>query len=203
MAAREKQVQRRFEGWTYWGKPVPNLGQADARVLLLGLAPAAHGANRTGRMFTGDRSGDFLFRALFETGFCSQPEAVTAGDGLELIDCAMTASVRCAPPENKPTTEERANCAPFTDQTLDRMTNLRAIVALGGIGFDEALKAAKRRGWSIPKPKPKFGHGLRYEIGPVILFGVYHPSQQNTFTGRLTQEMLLGVLRKVRRQVGL
>lgn len=194
VAERRKQVQRRFDGQTYWAKPVPNFGGPDARILFLGLAPAAHGANRTGRMFTGDRSGDFLYFALHAVGLASQPAAVSAEDGLALIDCAMTASVRCAPPANKPTLEERANCAEYTDRTLALMKDLRVIVALGGIGFDESLKVLQRAGHPIPKPRPKFGHRARYEIGPITLLGCFHPSQQNTFTGRLTQDMLQDVL---------
>jgi uracil-DNA glycosylase family 4 len=181
-----------FRDQTYWGKPIPNLGEPSARLLILGLAPAAHGANRTGRMFTGDRAGDFLFLAMHATGFCNQPTSVHKDDGLELIDCLITATAHCAPPANKLTPEEIANCQPFLDRTIDAMPNLRGILALGKIGFDAALTIYKRRNWLPPKSKrPQFGHGALYEFDNApFLIATYHPSQQNTFTGKLTQPML-------------
>jgi uracil-DNA glycosylase family 4 len=183
--------RRAFADWTYWGKPIPNLGPATARLLLVGLAPAAHGANRTGRMFTGDRSGDFLFRAMHETGFATQRTATHRDDGLELIDAAVTATAHCAPPDNKPTPEEIANCAPFLESTLDLMPNLRGILALGKIAFDACLRTYKSRHWLPPGPKPLFGHGAlyRFDSGPFLLAS-FHPSQQNTFTGKLTPKMM-------------
>jgi uracil-DNA glycosylase family 4 len=185
-----------FREDTYWGKPIPNLGDPSAHLLILGLAPAAHGANRTGRMFTGDRSGDFLFQAMHATGFCNQPTSVHSGDGLELIDCLITATAHCAPPANKPTPEEIVNCQPFLDRTFDAMPNLRGILALGKIGFDAALTIYKRRGWLAKGPRPAFAHGAlhRFENAPFLL-ATYHPSQQNTFTGKLTQPMLQKVFR--------
>jgi uracil-DNA glycosylase family 4 len=181
-----------FRDHTYWAKPIPNLGDPSARLLILGLAPAAHGANRTGRMFTGDRSGDFLFEAMHATGFCNQPTSLHKEDGLELIDCLITATAHCAPPANKPTPEEIANCQPFLDRTIDAMPNLRGILALGKIGFDAALTIYRRRGWLPAKGKrPAFAHGAcyRFDSAP-FLIATYHPSQQNTFTGKLTQPML-------------
>src|SRR3712207_3719365 len=174
-----------FRDQTYWGKPLPNLGGPAARLLLVGLAPAAHGGNRTGRMFTGDRSGDFLFRALYETGFANQPESVHPDDGLHLIDAAVTGVAHCAPPDNKPTTEEIAACTTFLEETVGLMTDLRVIVALGRIAFDACLRLYKSRGWLPPAPKPQFGHGRVYTSPAApALIGSFHPSQQNTFTGR-------------------
>ena len=186
--------RRAFAEWTYWGRPIPNLGPPTARLLLVGLAPAAHGANRTGRMFTGDRSGDFLFQAMHETGFATQPTATHGEDGLELIDAAITAAAHCAPPDNKPTPEEIANCAPFLESTLDLMPNLRGILALGRIAFDACLRRYKSRGWLPAGPKPVFAHGAFYEFpNAPFLLATFHPSQQNTFTGRLTPEMMRAV----------
>lgn len=191
-----------FKDERYWGKPVPNFGPTDprtVRLLIVGLAPAAHGANRTGRMFTGDRSGDFLYRAMHETGFANQPTAVHAGDGLELIGCAITATCHCAPPDNKPTPGEMAACQPFLDQTVDLLPNLKGVLALGKIGWDAAVKMYDRRGWQMPRPAPKFAHGaLAWTDNDRFLLGSYHPSQQNTFTGRLTPSMLRGVFEKAR-----
>ncbi|MFV0460331.1 MAG: uracil-DNA glycosylase [Actinomycetales bacterium] len=180
---------------TYWGRPAPGFGPADARLLVLGLAPAAHGANRTGRMFTGDRSGDWLYAALYRAGYANQPTATHRGDGLELIDCRITAAVHCAPPANKPTTSERDACATWLDAEVDLLPRLRVIVALGGFAWDAGLAMAARRGWRVPRPKPRFTHGAqtafdRPDADPVVQIGSYHVSQQNTFTGRLTQEML-------------
>jgi uracil-DNA glycosylase family 4 len=189
-----------FRDQTYWGKPIPNLGEPSARLLILGLAPAAHGANRTGRMFTGDRSGDFLFEAMHATGFCNQPTSLHKDDGLELIDCLITATAHCAPPANKPTPDEIANCQPFLDRTIDAMPALAGILALGKIGFDAALALYKRRGWLPAKSKrPQFAHGALYEFeNAPFLIGTYHPSQQNTFTGKLTQSMLQKIFRTAR-----
>jgi uracil-DNA glycosylase family 4 len=190
-----------FKDHTYWAKPIPNLGDPSARLLILGLAPAAHGANRTGRMFTGDRSGDFLFEAMHATGFCNQPTSVHKDDGLELIDCLITATAHCAPPDNKPLPEEISNCQRFLDRTIDAMPVISSgkggILALGKIGFDAALTVYKRRGWLPPKtPRPTFAHGALYEFeNAPFLIATYHPSQQNTFTGKLTQPMLQKIFR--------
>ncbi|MGA8846640.1 MAG: uracil-DNA glycosylase [Nocardioides sp.] len=198
----------------YWGRPIAGFGSTVPRILVVGLAPAAHGANRTGRVFTGDRSGDWLFASLHRVGLASQPTSTDAADGLELIDTRMVAAVRCAPPQNKPTTDEIANCAPWLDRELALITpSLRVVVALGGIGWEATLRAVRRAGWDVPRPKPRFGHGAEViltasptdqgsdqvsEQGSdrqsVTLLGCYHPSQQNTFTGRLTEPMLDDVL---------
>lgn len=180
----------------YWGRPAPSFGPAGAPVLVVGLAPAAHGANRTGRMFTGDRSGDWIYAALHRAGYASQPESVHAGDGLRLTGIRIAAAVHCAPPDNAPTPEERAACRPWLERELVLAApTLRSVLALGGIGWDAALAAARAVGWETPRPRPRFGHGaeaeLRTDAGrPVRLLGSYHVSQQNTFTGRLTEEML-------------
>ena len=180
-----------FREQDYWARPVPMLGEASARLLLIGLAPAAHGANRTGRMFTGDRSGDWLFRALHRAGFANQPHSVAAADGLELRDAAVTAIVRCAPPGNKPTPAERDDCARWLEAELE-MSRARVIVTLGSMAYDQTLRLGRRRGWEVPRPKPRFGHGAEVECGPSapVVIACYHPSQQNTFTGVLTEEML-------------
>ncbi|RKT79366.1 uracil-DNA glycosylase family 4 [Terracoccus luteus] len=192
-----------FADQPYWGRPGPSFGDPDADVLIVGLAPAANGTNRTGRMFTGDRSGDWLYAALHRAGFASQPSSVAAGDGLELTGIRIVATVRCAPPENKPTTVEKATCAPWLDRDLELCEpRLRSMLALGGIAWDAALGAARRRGWHVPRPKPRFGHGAEADLttadGRVVrLVGSYHVSQQNTFTGRLTEAMLDDVLRRL------
>jgi uracil-DNA glycosylase len=179
---------------TYWGRPVPGFGDPAARVVIVGLAPAAHGANRTGRMFTGDRSGDWLFGSLYRTGFANQPTSVSSGDGLELTDAWVTAPVKCAPPANKPTTEERDRCAPYLTAELDLLP-WRVVVALGGFGFAAALGFT---GWE--GRKPVFGHGVEVPLaGGRTLLGSYHVSQQNTFTGRLTEPMLDEVFLEARR----
>ena len=186
--AREKRAA--FRDDDYWGRPVPSFGDAGARVLVLGLAPAAHGANRTGRMFTGDRSGDWLYRALHRAGFANQPESAHRGDGLALVGALVSAAVRCAPPANKPTPAERDACQPWLDAELDLLTEVRVVVALGSFAWSQALRVLADRGAAVPRPRPRFGHGVEVALGPdLTLLGSYHPSQQNTFTGTLTEEM--------------
>jgi len=192
----------RFREQAYWGRPVPGFGDPAARVLVLGLAPAAHGGNRTGRVFTGDRSGDVLFAALHATGFANQPTSLDRGDGLRLEGAYVAAAVRCAPPANRPTPEERDRCLPYLERELDLLTGLRVIVALGAFGWDAALRALAARGLER-RPRPRFGHGAEASLGPIELIGSYHPSQQNTFTGRLTPAMLEGVLGRARLVAGL
>lgn len=185
--------RRAYLDWDYWGKPVPSFGDPNARLLILGLAPGAHGANRTGRMFTGDSSGDFLYRVLHETGFATQPTSVSATDGLQLIDAYITASAHCAPPDNKPTKEELANCRPYLERELQLLPNIQVIVALGRIAFDTYLSIIGAR--KAPYP---FAHGAIHNPGPHTLIASYHPSQQNTSTGKLTQAMLRGVFESAR-----
>jgi len=204
--AREKRAA--FKDDDYWGRPIPGFGDPDARVLILGLAPAAHGANRTGRVFTGDRSGDFLFAALHRTGFANQPTSVARDDGLRLTGAWITAAVRCAPPANQPTPAERDACLPWTVAELDHIRNVRVVVCLGAFAWDGALRLRAALGHPPPRPKPKFGHGaLWYDDvdsdppNPALL-GTYHPSQQNTFTGVLTEAMLDDVLRTAREVAG-
>jgi uracil-DNA glycosylase family 4 len=186
-----------FRDEDYWGRPVPGFGDAKARVLLCGLAPAAHGGNRTGRVFTGDRSGDWLFAALHRAGFANQPTSVSRDDGLQLTDCYITACVRCAPPANKPTIEERDACQPFLVEELGYLEKVRVIVCLGAFGWDGALRALRERG-HVPARKPRFGHGAEAEVGPYRLVGSYHPSQQNTFTGKLTRAMFDRIFRRAK-----
>ena len=197
--------RRAFRDWEYWGKPVPSFGDPGARVLIVGLAPAAHGANRTGRMFTGDRSGDWLYRALYQTGFASQPTSVSRDDGLTLRSAYITASARCAPPGNKPTLEELANCRPYFERELDLLTNVRVVVALGRIAFDQYLEVLKKRGIIASRARFRFGHNQRFTPAPgaPLLISSYHPSQQNTSTGKLTEKMLLDVFRHARKAAGL
>ena len=189
LVAREKRAA--FADQDYWGRPIPGFGDPHARVVILGLAPAAHGANRTGRVFTGDRSGDFLFASMHRTGFANQPTSVHAGDGLRLRDAWITAAVRCAPPANKPTPAERDACLPFARSELALLREPRVIVCLGAFAWDAALRLL---GPAVPKPRPRFGHGAVLEIGsePAVplLLGCFHPSQQNTFTGKLTAPMI-------------
>ncbi len=190
-----------FRQWDYWGKPLPNLGSPDARLLLVGLAPAAHGGNRTGRMFTGDRSGDFLFRAMYESGFANQPQSTHVGDGLELIDAAVTGVAHCAPPLNKPTPLEIANCETYLDETVDLMPALRVILALGRIAFDACLRLYSRRGWEIDRPR-LFAHGAIHEVPAApFLMASFHPSQQNTFTGKLTPQMMREIFETARQLI--
>ena len=175
---------------TYWGRPLPGFGDSAARVIVLGLAPAAHGGNRTGRIFTGDRSGDWLFAALWRAGLASQPNSVSRDDGMRLRDCYVTAAVRCAPPANRPLPSERDNCLPYLERELGLLRRARVVVCLGGFAWDAALRALAARGEQVPRPRPRFGHGAAIELGRLTLLGCYHPSQQNTFTGRLTEAML-------------
>jgi uracil-DNA glycosylase len=190
---------RRFRGQDYWARPVAGFGDPAARVAIVGLAPAAHGANRTGRMFTGDRSGDWLYAALHRAGFANQPEAVSRDDGLRLHDAYVTAIVRCAPPTNKPLPQERNNCLPYIERELELLENASVIVALGAFAWDGALRAIRALGGEVPRPRPKFGHAAEAQAGRWTLLGCYHPSQQNTFTGKLTEEMLDGVFARARK----
>jgi uracil-DNA glycosylase family 4 len=183
----------------YWGRPIPGWGSTTPAILVVGLAPAANGANRTGRVFTGDRSGDWLFASLHRVGLATQPTSVHAADGLELVDTRMVATVRCAPPQNKPTTVERDTCAPWIVAELALLVeHVRVVVALGSFGWDATLRSFRGLGWTVPRPGPRFGHGaeavLRNSAREVVLLGCYHPSQQNTFTGKLTEPMLDAVL---------
>jgi len=187
----------------YWGRPVPGFGDPAARVLIVGLAPAAHGANRTGRMFTGDRSGEWLYRALHRAGFASHPESVSRDDDLTLFDAWVTAPVRCAPPDNRPTTVERDSCAPWLEREYEALDGVEVIVCLGGFAWGIVHRLLAGRGIAVPRPRPKFAHGAVSETsGPVVLAS-YHVSQQNTFTGRLTEEMLDTVFAEARRRAGL
>jgi uracil-DNA glycosylase family 4 len=187
-AARVKRAA--FSSERYWGRPLPGFGDPAATVVVLGLAPAAHGGNRTGRIFTGDRSGDWLFASLWRTGFANQAESRSRGDGLRLDGCYVTASVRCAPPANRPSPAERDNCLPYLARELELLAAVRAIVCLGGFAWDVGLRALRMKGIALPRPVPRFGHGATATIGSYALLGCYHPSQQNTFTGRLTEGML-------------
>ena len=203
LVAREKRAA--FAGEAYWGRPIPGFGDPDASVMLLGLAPAAHGANRTGRVFTGDRSGDFLFAALHRTGFANQPTSVHAGDGLALRDAWITAAVRCAPPANKPTPAERDTCLPYAVRELELLVGVQVIVCLGAFAWDAALRLLAAAGVALPRPRPRFGHGAELALEPPapVLLGTFHPSQQNTFTGVLTEPMLDAVLLRARTLAGL
>jgi len=206
-----------FRDETYWGRPVPGFGPADARLLVVGLAPAAHGANRTGRMFTGDRSGDVLFAAMHEAGLATRSVAVARGDGLELLGARLAAPVRCAPPANKPTPTERDTCRPWLARELALLRpTVRAVVVLGAFGWQALLPvlaepdpAGTHGGWVVPRPRPRFGHGARVRLeprttgAPLEVLGCYHVSQQNTFTGRLTPAMVVDVLRHAAVAAGL
>jgi uracil-DNA glycosylase family 4 len=191
-----------FASEEYWGRPLPGFGDPDARVLLLGLAPAAHGGNRTGRIFTGDRSGDWLFASLYRTGFANQPTSVSRDDGLRLTGAWVTAAVRCAPPANRPLPSERDNCQPYLVRELALLESVRVIVALGSFGWDAALRALLALGEPRVRPRPKFGHGASAEIGRFTLLGCFHPSQQNTFTGKLTEPMIDSVFTRARELAG-
>jgi uracil-DNA glycosylase family 4 len=187
-----------FRDDTYWGRPVPGFGDRRARVLVAGLAPAAHGANRTGRVFTGDRSGDFLFASLHRTGFANQPTAVSADDGLELSDLYITAAVRCAPPANKPTPVERDTCLPYLVRELDLLSDVRVVVVLGAFAYDAFARVLALAGTPLPGPRPRFAHGMEVPWARGVLLGCFHPSQQNTFTGKLTAPMIDDVFRRAR-----
>ena len=189
-----RQAPRRFAGETYWAKPLPGFGDPAARILILGLAPAANGGNRTGRIFTGDESGNFLWPALHAAGLANQPTSVRAGDGLQATGAWVTAAVKCAPPGNIPLPEERGNCAPYLVRELAALENVRVVVALGAFAWDAALATFAAMGHATPRPKPRFGHGAAVRIGTWTLLGSYHVSQQNTYTGRLTRPMLDAVL---------
>jgi uracil-DNA glycosylase family 4 len=192
-----------FADQDYWGRPVESFGDPDARILVLGLAPAAHGGNRTGRVFTGDRSGDWLFASLWRCGLANQPESRSREDGLELHDVWVTAAVRCAPPANKPLPAERDNCAPFLVHELTLLRDTQVIVCLGGFAWEAGLRIRATLGDPTPRRKPRFGHGSELPGDRWTLLGCYHPSQQNTFTGRLTQPMIDGVFRRARELAGL
>ena len=195
-----KKKTRRFAEWNYWGKPVPGFGDPEAKILLVGLAPAAHGANRTGRMFTGDESGNWLYRALYKAGFANQLSSTSRDDALTLKDCYITAACRCAPPQNKPLPQEIKNCRPFILDEINLLKNLRVIVGLGKIGFDTAFDCIKELGLTDLKYRLKFSHDAVVKLSSKLtLVGSYHPSQQNTFTGKLTEEMLDDIFRQVKR----
>ncbi len=189
--------RRSYADEPYWGRPIPGFGDPAPWVLAVGLAPAAHGANRTGRVFTGDRSGDFLFAALHRAGLASQPQATGRDDGLRLDGCRVTAAVRCAPPGNRPTPEERSRCLPFLRRELDALGSVRVVLALGALAWDAGLRLL-----GTPRPAPRFGHGAEVRLDGRWLLGSYHPSQQNTFTGRLTPAMLDEVLARARSLAG-
>ncbi|HWC26673.1 MAG TPA: uracil-DNA glycosylase [Solirubrobacteraceae bacterium] len=202
LVAREKRAA--FADEEYWGRPVPGFGDPAARVLVLGLAPAAHGGNRTGRVFTGDRSGDFLYAALHRTGFANRPVSLHAGDGLVLRDAWIAAAVRCAPPANKPTPAERDNCLPYTARELELLERVRVVVCLGAFAWDAALRVLAERGVAATRPRPRFGHAAELALPQApMLLGCFHPSQQNTFTGKLTPPMIDAVLLRARALAGL
>jgi uracil-DNA glycosylase family 4 len=192
-----------YRDWTYWGRPVPAFGDPNAAVLIVGLAPAAHGANRTGRVFTGDRSGDFLYRALYQTGFASQPTSVSVGDGLALMDAFISAAVRCAPPGNKPSPDEIRACLPYLAAEIELLTKIKVVVVLGKLAFDAYLSILKSEGKIDRRSAFTFGHNIEHDLGPglPVLISSYHPSQQNTSTGKLTEAMLRSVFESVRRLV--
>jgi uracil-DNA glycosylase family 4 len=195
--AREK--VKRFKDWDYWGRPISGFGDQKAQLYVLGLAPAAHGGNRTGRVFTGDRSGDWLYDALHTFGFANQPESIHREDGLTLQNCFVAAAVRCAPPANKPTKEEFETCRSFVIEELKLLRRVQVVVTLGKMAFDEYVRTCQVMGHTIPSPRPKFSHGAEYVLPwDVTLLGSYHPSQQNTFTGTLTRPMFHSVFRRAK-----
>jgi uracil-DNA glycosylase len=187
-----------FADQEYWGRPVPGFGDPLASVVVLGLAPAAHGGNRTGRVFTGDRSGDWLFAALWRAGYANQPHSVSADDGLRLTGCWVAAAVRCAPPANRPTPAERDTCLPYFGRELELLERARVLVCLGAFAWDAALRAHALTGCVLQRPRPRFGHGFEAAVGAYTLVGCFHPSQQNTFTGKLTEPMLDAVFARAR-----
>jgi uracil-DNA glycosylase family 4 len=191
-----------FRAQTYWGRPLPGFGDAQARVLVVGLAPAAHGGNRTGRVFTGDRSADWLVAAMFRAGFANQPTSIASDDGLVLHDAYIAAAVRCAPPANKPTPAERDRCLPYLVRELDALAAVKVIVVLGGFAYEAVGRVLAVAGSPLPVPRPKFGHGIEVTTGRAVVLGCYHPSQQNTFTGRLTEPMLDDVFVRARALAG-
>jgi uracil-DNA glycosylase family 4 len=196
LVATEKRAA--FAGEEYWGKPVPGFGDPAARILIVGLAPAAHGGNRTGRIFTGDRSGDFLFASLYRCALVNQPTSVSRDDGLELYGVYVAAVNRCCPPGNRPAPQERDNCLPYLVREIELLDRLRVILCLGSFAWDGAFRALSAIGHAIPRPRPAFGHAADVRVGPYALLGSFHPSQQNTFTGKLTPEMLDAVLTRAR-----
>jgi uracil-DNA glycosylase family 4 len=198
--AREKTA--RFKDWEYWGKPNPSFGDPNAKLLLVGLAPAAHGGNRTGRVFTGDRSGDWLYRTLHKFGFANQPASISRDDGLELTDCYITATCRCAPPANKLLPREILNCRPYLLREIELLNRVKVVVGLGKVGFDNAFNAFRTLGLTSLKARPKFAHGATCNLNErVTLLGSFHPSQQNTFTGKLTQAMFDAVFKEAKRLI--
>ncbi len=193
----------RYRDEPYWGRPVPGFGDPDARILVVGLAPAAHGGNRTGRIFTGDRSGDFLYRVLHEAGLSSSPISRQRDDGLILAGTRISAVVHCAPPANRPTIDERDACLPYLARELALLPDVRVILALGSFGWDGVLRTLAVAGHAVPRPRPRFGHGAEARIGSYVVLGSFHPSQQNTFTGRLTVPMFDAVIAQARDLAGL
>jgi len=193
---------KRYRGERYWARPLPGFGDPDAAIAIVGLAPAAHGGNRTGRIFTGDRSGDWLFAALHRTGLANQPASVSADDGLRLRGAYVTAVNRCPPPGNRPTTEERDNCLPYLVRELGLLGRVRVVVALGSYAWAGSLLALAAHGVELPRPRPRFGHGAEAEAAPYSLLGCFHPSQQNTFTGKLTEPMMDAVFARARELAG-
>jgi uracil-DNA glycosylase family 4 len=192
---------KRYEGWEYWARPLPGFGDADAGLLIVGLAPAAHGGNRTGRIFTGDRSGDWLYRALYRAGYANRPASERRDDDLRLTGAYVAAAVRCAPPANHPTPGERDNCLSYLVRELEALDEVRVLVALGSFAWDAVLRTAGALGHTV-RPKPRFGHGAEAAVGPYALLGSYHPSQQNTFTGKLTEPMFDAVFTRARELTG-
>jgi uracil-DNA glycosylase family 4 len=203
-AAVAERKRRAYQDWEYWGKPVPSFGDPSAKLMIVGLAPAAHGANRTGRMFTGDKSGDFLYRALYDTGFASQPESTSRDDGMKLSGVWITAAARCAPPGNKPSREELLACRSYLEREIELLSSVRAVVALGRIAFDSYLDCLCDMGRIQSRSAFTFGHNVEHRLGPrqPALISSYHPSQQNTSTGRLTYPMLKAVFVRARKLIG-
>lgn len=191
---------RRFRGETYWARPLPAFGDTRASILVVGLAPAAHGGNRTGRIFTGDESGNFLFRAMYEAGLANQPDSLRRGDGLKLSGALVSAAARCAPPGNRPLPQELDNCREYLARELSLLPPAAVLVALGALAFDACLKVLARTGCEMPRPRPRFAHGAVFRIGSHALLASYHPSQQNTYTGKLTPPMLRKVLLRAARE---